>query len=163
SYVVDGGSAAERSQVRAALEASSFDWGLIPQTIQVHVAPGGESYSTPGQVYVSASLLDAGRFAWATVQHEMGHQVDFFLLDDATRVSLADNPLAECLGHRLGARVGVELVHRLADVRAHRLRGDVEALPDLLVGVTVREQPQHVALALGELRHRLARDGRKRA
>jgi len=88
SYVVDGGSAAERSQVRAALEASSFDWGLIPQTIQVHVAPGGESYSTPGQVYVSASLLDAGRFAWATVQHEMGHQVDFFLLDDAKRATL---------------------------------------------------------------------------
>jgi hypothetical protein len=88
-YVVDGGSAAERSQVRAALRASSFDWGLIPATIQVHVARGVDSYAVPGAVYLDANVLDAGRFSWGIVQHEFAHQVDFFLLDDAKRAELA--------------------------------------------------------------------------
>jgi hypothetical protein len=88
SYVFDGGTAAERSQVRAALDASSFDWGLIPQTIRVHIGLVGDSYSTPGDVYLDGRLLRAGRFSWGTVQHEFGHQVDFFLLDDAKRATL---------------------------------------------------------------------------
>jgi hypothetical protein len=80
-----GGTAAEQATVRAALDASSFDWGLLPQAIVVHVGAYGSSYSTYGNVYVDASLLESGEYAWGVVQHEFGHQVDFFLLDDAKR------------------------------------------------------------------------------
>jgi hypothetical protein len=84
-----GGTPAEQAQVRAALNVSSFPWEILPQTIQVHVARGVDSYATPGQVVLDADLLDAGRFSWGTVQHEFGHQVDFLLVDDATRATLA--------------------------------------------------------------------------
>jgi hypothetical protein len=87
TWAVDGGTAAEQAQVGAALDASSFDWGLLP-AIHVHIAPGA-SYATPGQVYLDPGLLDAGQFAWGTVQHEFAHEVDFFLLDDAKRAQLA--------------------------------------------------------------------------
>ena len=33
----DGGTIAERSQVRAALRASSFDWNVVPALVTVHV------------------------------------------------------------------------------------------------------------------------------
>jgi hypothetical protein len=82
-----GGTAGERAQVRAALGASSFDWGRLPP-VTVHIGHVGTSYSTPGDVYLDAGLLDAGRFAWGVVQHEFAHQVDFFLLDDSGRAQL---------------------------------------------------------------------------
>jgi hypothetical protein len=88
SYVVTGGTTKEQATVRAALEASRFDWSLIPHSITIHVVPIGDSYSTYGDVYVGASLLESGRFSWGVVQHEMAHQVDFFLLDDAKRTQL---------------------------------------------------------------------------
>ncbi len=82
-----GGSARERSQVRDALGASSFDWSRLPP-VTVHIGSIGISYSTPGNVYLDSALLDSGRFAWGFVQHEFAHQVDFFLLDDADRAQL---------------------------------------------------------------------------
>jgi hypothetical protein len=88
SYAFDGGTAREQATVRSALNASSFDWSLIPRTITVHIGAVDGSYSTAGDVYLDASLLDSGRFAWGVVQHEFGHQVDFFLLDDAKRALL---------------------------------------------------------------------------
>ena len=88
-YVFAGGTAHEQAQVRAALEASSFDWGLVPQLITIHIAPGLDTYALPGQMMLDADLLDSGRFAWGVVQHEYAHQVDFFVLDDAARARLA--------------------------------------------------------------------------
>jgi hypothetical protein len=88
SYTFQGGTAKEQATVRAALQASSFDWNLIPRTIVVHIGAVDGSYSTAGDVYLDESLLDSGRFAWGVVQHEFGHQVDFFLLDDAKRALL---------------------------------------------------------------------------
>jgi hypothetical protein len=85
SYTFAGGTAKEQATVRSALNASSFDWGLIPATITFNIGSVGTSYSTYGQVFIDAKLLDAGRFSWGVVQHEMAHQVDFFLLDDAKR------------------------------------------------------------------------------
>ena len=41
-------------------QASSFDWGLIPSTITVHIGAYGDSYSTYGKVFLDASLLDSG-------------------------------------------------------------------------------------------------------
>ena len=88
NYTITGGTSAEQAQVHAALNASSFDWNLIPQSIQVQIESGVDSYASPGLVVLDAGLLDAGEFAWGTVQHEFGHQVDFFLLNDAKRALL---------------------------------------------------------------------------
>lgn len=85
SYAFVGGTATEQATVHSALQASSFDWGLIPSTITFTIEPVGTSYSTYGHVFIDPKLLDAGRFSWGVVQHEMGHQVDFFLLDDTKR------------------------------------------------------------------------------
>jgi hypothetical protein len=87
-YRIDGGTAAERAQIAAALDASSFDWSLVPVEIEIHVARGSGSYATPGQIWLDPDLLDAGRFAWGVVQHEYAHQVDFFCLTDTTRAEL---------------------------------------------------------------------------
>jgi hypothetical protein len=88
SYTFAGGTPRERATVHSALQASSFDWGLIPRTINVHIGTYGDSYSVYGDVYLDAALLDSGRFAWGVVQHEFAHQVDFFLLDDTKRAGL---------------------------------------------------------------------------
>jgi hypothetical protein len=88
-YVFEGGSAGERQEARAALGASAFDWSLVPARVTIHIVRGlAGSYSTPGQIWLDADLLDSGRFAWGTVQMEYAHQVHFFLLDDQARVEL---------------------------------------------------------------------------
>jgi hypothetical protein len=88
NYGFDGGTARQQGQIKAALDASSFDWSIVPARITIHVAPGTGSYAQPGHIWIDADLLSAGRFAWSTVQDEYGHQVDFFLLDDAKREML---------------------------------------------------------------------------
>jgi len=84
-YIFEGASAAERSTVRAALNASSFDWSVVPKQVTVHVGRYGVSHATPGHVWLDRGLLASGRFAWATVMDEYAHQVDFFVLDPARR------------------------------------------------------------------------------
>jgi hypothetical protein len=89
NYVFDGGTPAEQAQVRAALNASSFDWSLVTAQITIHVFHGiPSSQASQGQIWLDADLLDSGKFSWGTVQHEYAHQVDFFLLDDAKRALL---------------------------------------------------------------------------
>lgn len=88
SFSLLGGTAAQQSTVRAAINASSFDWSVLPQTITIHIGAVGDSYSTYGDVYVDSSLLNSGRWAWGVVQHELAHQVDFFLFDDAARATM---------------------------------------------------------------------------
>ena len=88
-YVVAGGTPAEQAQVRAALGASSFDWDLVPTRVRIHIARGLPlSYSTPGQIWLDANLLDAGTFSWGVVQMEYGQQVQFALLNPALRARL---------------------------------------------------------------------------
>lgn len=87
-YTLEGGTPAERGQVRAALRASSFDWDVVPGTVAIHVRRGIVSHASPGEIWLDASLLDAGSFAWAVVQHEYAHQVDYLLLTDADRARL---------------------------------------------------------------------------
>jgi hypothetical protein len=41
-YVLDGGTAAERHGVVAALEASSFDWSLVPGQTTIHIVRGAD-------------------------------------------------------------------------------------------------------------------------
>jgi hypothetical protein len=88
TYTFVGGTPTEQATVHTALGASSFNYGLIPASITVHIGAYGDSYSTYGNVFLDASLLDSGRFAWGVVQHEFAHQVDFFLLDDTKRAEL---------------------------------------------------------------------------
>ena len=84
-YVFEGASPTDRSTVRAALNASSFDWGVVPKQVTIHVGRYGVSHATPGHVWLDRGLLASGRFAWATVMDEYAHQVDFFVLDPARR------------------------------------------------------------------------------
>jgi hypothetical protein len=87
-YVFDGGTPAEQAQVHGALEASAFDWSVVPVTVTVHIARGIGSSASPGQIWLDADLLDSGTYAWGVVQHEYAHQVDFFLLSAAARAQL---------------------------------------------------------------------------
>jgi hypothetical protein len=84
-YAFEGATPAERSTVRAALEASSFDWSLVPERVTIHVGRVGTSHATPGHVWLDRRLLATGRFAWPTIMDEYAHQVDFFVLDHAHR------------------------------------------------------------------------------
>ena len=79
---------AERQTVVSALEASSFDWDVIPGPIVIHVVAGGRTQSVPGEIWLDADLLHAGTFAWGVIQHEFAHQVDYLLLDEAQRSRL---------------------------------------------------------------------------
>jgi hypothetical protein len=88
NYVIDGGTTQQRSQVRAALDASSFDWSLVTEQIKIHILRGHNSAATAGEIWLDPDLLNSRRFAWGTIQHEYAHQVDFFLLDDAKRAEL---------------------------------------------------------------------------
>jgi hypothetical protein len=88
SYVFDGGTQRERAQVRAALEASAFDWSLVPATVTIHLRHGVQPSSSRGEIWLDTDLLASGRFGWAVVQDEYAHQLDHFLFDDATRARL---------------------------------------------------------------------------
>jgi hypothetical protein len=87
-YMFDGGTAKQRTQVRAALNASSFDWNLVPAQITIHIDARAQTSASRGEIWLNARLLDAGRFSWAMVQDEYAHQVDFFLFDEPTRAKL---------------------------------------------------------------------------
>jgi hypothetical protein len=87
-YVFDGGSARQRAQVRIALDASSFDWSIVPARIVIHLRKSDDTYAVRGEIFIDADLLDSGIFAWGPIQHEYAHQVDFFLLNGAKRATL---------------------------------------------------------------------------
>ena len=88
NYIFDGGTRAQQRQVRAALNASSFDWSVVPAQVTIHVGPRLATSATRGDIWLDADLVDAGRFAWAAIQDEYAHQVDFFRFDAPTRASL---------------------------------------------------------------------------
>ncbi len=87
-YVIDGGTPIQQEEVRSALSASAFPWSIVPRQVQIHVGAGFTTESTTGQIWIDANLLDMGSFSWGLVQHEYAHQVDFQLLNDATRSAL---------------------------------------------------------------------------
>jgi hypothetical protein len=89
NYVFAGGTAPQQAQVRDALNASSFNWSLIPQQVTIHIAPGTGSMAIPGCIWIDADLLNSGKFAWGVIQHEYAHQLDFLVLDDTKRATLA--------------------------------------------------------------------------
>ena len=94
-YAFEGGTQAQRSQVRAALGASLFDWSAVPTRVTIHIKRDIPTQATPGHIWLDAGLVSSGRFAWAAIQDEYAHQVDFSRFDSATR---------ERLTGQLGAR-----------------------------------------------------------
>ena len=98
-YTFDGGTPQERARVRAALDASSFDWGIVPGEVVIHLRHGGPSQSLPGEIFLDAGGEHVGVFGWAVVQEEYAHQVDFGLLDDASRAHLAGRLGADAWCH----------------------------------------------------------------
>ncbi len=87
-YVFAGGTHAQQGQVTAALNASSFDWSVVPGQVVIHIGKGISSHAVAGQIWLDGALLDTGRFSWGVVQHEYAHEVDFGLLTDPMRVQL---------------------------------------------------------------------------
>jgi hypothetical protein len=85
NYVFNGGTTAEQTTVKRALDVSSFNWSVVPATIKITIARGLDSEAVPGEIRLDSDLLDSGRFSWGVVQHEYAHQVDFLVLSDAGR------------------------------------------------------------------------------
>jgi hypothetical protein len=88
AYSFDGGTPRERATVRAALDASSFDWNLVPGHVTIHIISGGRSHARCGEIWLGSALLGYRRAAWGIVQHEYAHQVDYFLFDAKVRARL---------------------------------------------------------------------------
>jgi hypothetical protein len=88
NYLLEGGTHAEQAEVHAALDASSFNWSLVPGPVAIHIGRNVSSHAAPGAIWLDADLLDSGRFAWGVVQHEYAHEVDFALLTDPMRADL---------------------------------------------------------------------------
>jgi hypothetical protein len=88
-YVFAGGTPGEQHQVVQALGASSFDWNLVPVQVTIHIVRNiPVSYSTQGQIWLDADLLDSGSFSWGVVQMEFAQQVQYTLLSADARSQL---------------------------------------------------------------------------
>lgn len=88
NYVFDGATAGQQKQVRAALDASRFDWGVVRERVTIHVRRGLRTSATPGHIWLDADLVDSGRFGWASIQDEYAHQVHFSRFDTGTQQRL---------------------------------------------------------------------------
>lgn len=88
NYTFAGGTPDEQAQVRQALDASSFPWGVVPRQVVIHIGAGLPSEATPGQIWLDSNLVDSGIFSWGLVQHEYAHQVDFLMLSEPARQAL---------------------------------------------------------------------------
>jgi hypothetical protein len=88
NYTIAGGTPNQRQQVRNALQASSFNWSIVPQLVTITITPKPTSEAVPGQIFLDPGLLGTGSFSWGVVQHEYAHQVDFMLFNDEARQKL---------------------------------------------------------------------------
>ncbi len=88
-YGFDGGTHAQQAQVTAALNASSFNWSIVPGPVVIHIGAKSSPHAVAGEIWLDAHLLTAGRFSWGVVQHEYAHQVDFAVLTDPMRAELS--------------------------------------------------------------------------
>jgi hypothetical protein len=88
-YTFDGGTPAQQGQVKQALDASAFDWSLVPWTVTIKIVHDDSgSSAVPQTIFLDASLLNSGTFAWGVVQHEYAHQLDFALFNDDVHARL---------------------------------------------------------------------------
>jgi hypothetical protein len=92
NYVIEGGSPEAEAAVRGALNASRFDFSRVPDQITIRITRCGCAGARPGLVVLDEDVIrdtSLGRkYAWGLIQHEYGHQVDYFLLQDDDRAAL---------------------------------------------------------------------------
>ena len=88
NYVITGGTDAERATVKAALDVSAVDWSIVPVRVEIRIYNDIENSAGPGRIWLDAALLHSGVPSWGLIQHEYGHQIDYFLLDGAERAFL---------------------------------------------------------------------------
>jgi hypothetical protein len=92
NYVLEGGSPEAQETVRAALNASAFDFSRVPAQITIRITSCGCAGARPGLIVLDETVLtDASlgdRYSWALIQHEYAHQVDYFLFEEADRTAV---------------------------------------------------------------------------
>jgi hypothetical protein len=78
-YVIEGGSAEAQATVRAALDASRFDFDRVPVQITIRISSCGCAGARPGLIVLDeAVLLDESlgeKYSWGLIQHEYAHHV----------------------------------------------------------------------------------------
>jgi hypothetical protein len=89
NYVFQGGTPAEQQTVTNGLNASSFNWSLVPRQITIVISPIAVDNSVPGTINLDPSLLDSGEFSWGVVQNEYANQVGFFLLPQGAEAAFS--------------------------------------------------------------------------
>lgn len=118
NYVFDGGTPRQQATVRAALNASSFNWSIVPGQVTIHIGAGQTSEAVAGEIFLDSDLLDSGRFAWGVVQHEYAHEVDFLVFDAATRAKFQTALGARSWCYEAGGSHGAQGCERFASTLA---------------------------------------------
>lgn len=87
NYEIVGATPTQQATIRDALEVSEFNWSVVPARITIRVSPdlANQAESVRGEIRIQSSFLDWGISAWASIQHEYAHQVDYYLLDNGRR------------------------------------------------------------------------------
>jgi hypothetical protein len=92
NYVLEGGSPEAQETVRAAVEASRFDFDSIPTQITIRISSCGCAGARPGLIVLDGAVVTdtslGDRYSWGVIQNEFAHQVDFSLFDDADRAAM---------------------------------------------------------------------------
>ena len=88
-YAFDGATPAQQDTIRKALDASLFDWSLVPWTVVVHVSTAAPTaHTNRGEIWINPTVLGQGQASWTVVQHEYAHQVDFAFLTASDHATL---------------------------------------------------------------------------
>jgi hypothetical protein len=92
NYVIEGGSPQTQETVRAALNASSFDFNRVPAQITIKISRCGCAGARPGVIVLDEAVLSdtslGSRYSWGIIQHEYAHQIDYFLFQESDRAAV---------------------------------------------------------------------------
>jgi hypothetical protein len=91
-YVIELRSPEAQATVRAALDASRFNFDRIPAQITIRISHCGCAGAREGIIVLDESVvLDTSlgaRYSWGLIQHEYAHQIDYFLFQDDDRAAV---------------------------------------------------------------------------
>jgi hypothetical protein len=92
NYVIEGGSPEAQETVRAALSASTFDFGRVPAQIKIKISRCGCAGARPGVIVLDEAVITekslGPRYSWGIIQHEYAHQIDYFLFQERDRAAV---------------------------------------------------------------------------
>jgi hypothetical protein len=90
--VIEGGSPETQETVRAALNASSFDFNRVPAQITIKISRCGCAGARPGVIVLDEAVLSdtslGSRYSSGIIQHEYAHQIDYFLFQKSDRAAV---------------------------------------------------------------------------